>query len=59
MKRPFEYKEKTPVACCVLQPAIHHPQRQQRTQHTVPQEGQKRPVLNSTNNCARKIPLFF
>ena len=27
--------------------------------HTVPQEGQKRPALNSTNNCARKILLFF
>ena len=23
--------------------------------HTVPQEGQKRPALNSTNDCARKI----
>ena len=27
--------------------------------HTVPQEGQKRPALNSTNDCAKKIPLFF
>ena len=27
--------------------------------HTVHQEGQKRPVLNSTNNCARKILLLF
>ena len=27
--------------------------------HTVPQEEQKRPASNSTNDCARKIPLFF
>ena len=27
--------------------------------HTVPQEGQKKPVLNSIKDCARKIPLFF
>ena len=27
--------------------------------HTVPQKGQKRPALNSTKDCAKKIPLFF
>ena len=27
--------------------------------HTVPQKGQKKPALNSTNDCAKKIPLFF